>query len=767
MDGSPNTGHRKALRRLRQVMAGSASAQERLNEIVKIVAVEMAAEVCSIYVQRAGEILELFATQGLNRDAVHVTRLQLGEGLVGTVALTAEPLNLSDAQAHPDFSYRPETGEEVFASLLGVPIIRGGRVRGVLVIQNSDQRNYSDEEEEALQIIAVVIAEIIASGYFANADASARLGRGRSFPSSRHVGISVNWGLAEGEAVLHTPNVSIRQMFADDSAVEHERLRKAMTEMHAALDELLASSRLRGAGEHHEVLNSYRRFARDRGWLRRIREGIDSGLTADAAAQQVREDTVARMRSISDPYLRERLSDLEDVAIRLMQHLGDGVGHQDLPDDIILVARNLGPAELLDYDTSRIRALVTEEGSATSHVSIIARALGIPVVAKIDGLMKSVDPRDPIIVDGDNGQIFVRPTESVRTILTDTLKARAQRRSVYASMRGLKTVTRNAVPISLNINCGMLADMQWLSETGADSVGLFRTEIPFMVRSTFPDLAQQTRIYSEVLARAEGRPVHFRTLDIGGDKQLPYLQDGKDENPALGWRSIRVGLDRPGMLRQQLRAMLHAASGQDLYVMFPMIAEVAEFKTAVNVLHIERDRLDRRNESGIAPPSNIRVGAMLEVPGLIWQLDALLPHLDFLSIGSNDLFQFLFAIDRGNPRVAQRYDVLSPALLSALRDILQKCDEASVPVSLCGEMAGDPLEAMALLGIGMRSLSLSPSAFGAVKAMTLTVDTVELSAYMHPLLQAPDHSLRRKLRAFALDHGVVLETRRFVDAVLD
>ncbi len=758
MDGSPNTGHRTALRRLRQVMAGTGSAQDRLNEIVKIVAAEMAAEVCSIYVQRAGDILELFATQGLNQEAVHVTRLQLGEGLVGMVALTAEPLNLPDAQAHPDFSFRPETGEEVFASLLGVPVIRGGRVRGVLVIQNSDKRTYTEEEEEALQIIAVVIAEIIASGNLVNADESARLGGGRSFRSSRHAGLAINSGLAVGQAVLHTPNVSIRQMFADDAEAEHERLRGSMATMHAAIDALLSTSRLRAAGEHHDVLDTYRRFAADRGWLRRIREGIDSGLTADAAVQQVREDTVARMRSVSDPYLRERLSDLEDVAIRLMQHLGGGVRHQDLPDDIVLVARNLGPAELLDYDTTKVRALITEEGAATSHVSIIARALGIPVVAKIDGLMKNVDPGDPIIVDGDNGQIFVRPSESVQAILTDTLKAREQRRSLYASMRGLKSVTRNGVPISLNINCGMLADMQWLRETGADSVGLFRTEIPFMVRSTFPDLAQQTRIYSDVLSQADGKPVQFRTLDIGGDKQLPYLQDDKDENPALGWRSIRVGLDRPGMLRQQLRAMLRAASGRDLYVMFPMIAEVAEFRTALNVLHMERDRIDRLDSDGVEPPKNIRVGAMLEVPGLIWQLDALLPHLDFLSIGSNDLFQFLFAIDRGNPRVSRRYDVLSPALLSAVRDILLKCDAAGVPVSLCGEMAGDPLEAMALLGIGMRSLSLSPSAFGAVKAMTLTVDTDELGAYMNTLLHAPDHSLRRKLKSFALDHGIVLES---------
>lgn len=758
MDGSPKTGHREALRRLRDVMAGTGSAQDRLDQIVRIVAAEMAAEVCSIYVERAGDVLELFATEGLNSEAVHVTRLQIGEGLVGTIALTAEPLNLPDAQGHPNFSYRPETGEEAFASLLGVPVIRGGRVRGVLVIQNREKRTYSDEEAEALEIIAVVIAELIASGELVNPDEKIPYGGGRTFRSNRLGGLKINDGLAVGKAVLHTPNVTIRQMFADDAQFEHDRLRDAMTAMHAAIDELLSSSRLRAAGEHREVLASYRRFAEDRGWLRRIREGIDSGLTADAAVQQVREDTVARMRSVSDPYLRERLSDLEDIAIRLMLHLGGGVGTDNLPDDIILIARNPGPAELLDYDTSRVRALVTEEGTATSHVAIVARALGIPVVSKVDGLMKSVDPGDPVIVDGDNGQIFIRPSEEVQAMMADTLTAREQRRSLYASMRGLKTVTRDGVPISLSINCGMLADMRWLRETGADGVGLFRTEIPFMVRSTFPQPAQQTEIYRRVLDQSDDKPVYFRTLDIGGDKQLPYLQDNEDQNPALGWRSIRVGLDRPGMLRQQLRAMLRASAGRDLYVMFPMIAEVAEFDTAKNVLMMERERIDRLNAEGIEPPTNIKVGAMLEVPGLIWQLDALLPRVDFLSVGSNDLFQFLFAIDRGNPRVSGRYDVLSPALLSALRHILDKCDAVGVPVSLCGEMAGDPLEAMALLGLGIRSLSLSPALFGSVKAMTLTVDTRELGAYMNTLLASPDHSLRRKLRAYALDHSVVLES---------
>ena len=755
MDGPRITGHREALRRLRLVMAGSGTAEERLAEIVRIIAAKMAAEVCSVYVLRVGDILELFATEGLNPEAVHVTRLQVGEGLVGTVALTAAPLNLPDAQQHPDFSYRPETGEEAFSSLLGVPIVRGGRVRGVLVIQHRDKRTYSEEEAEALEIIATVIAELIVSGDMIDEDDRYLPGDGHAYRSGRMAGLCVNEGFAMGEAVLHAPNISIRQIFADDIDAEHERLRDAMSAMHTALDELLSASDLREAGEHRDVLDTYRRFAEDRGWLRRIREGIDSGLTADAAVQQVREDTVARMRSVGDPYIRERLSDLEDIATRLMLHLGGGSATQDLPEDIILVARNPGPAELLDYDTSRLRGLVTEEGTATSHVSIIARALGIPVVGKVEGVMRNVDPGDRIIVDGDNAQVFVRPSDDIEAHMTETLRAREQRQSLYASMRGLKTVTRDHVDVSLNINCGMLADMQWLDETGADGVGLYRTEIPFMVRSAFPDLAQQTKIYRDVLERSGGKPVHFRTLDVGGDKQLPYMDANDDPNPALGWRSIRVGLDRPGMLRQQLRAMLHAAAGRDLYVMFPMIAEVAEFMTALRVLEMERARLERQN---VEAPTSVQVGAMLEVPGLVWQLDTLLPHLDFLSIGSNDLFQFMFATDRGNPRVSDRYDILSPGMFAVIRDIVARCKAAAVPVSLCGEMAGRPIEAMALLGLGIRSLSLSPSLFGAVKAMTLTVDVGELSAYLETLVRAPDHSLRRKLSAYALDHGVVLES---------
>jgi len=756
MSAASSTGPRRALRRLREVMAGSGSAQHRLDEIVRIIAAEMTAEVCSVYVLRSGDFLELFATEGLNPEAVHVTRLAVGEGLVGTIAATAEPLHLPDAQSHEKFSYRPETGEEIYSSLLGVPVIRGGRVRGVLVIQNRAQRNYTDDEEEALELISVVIAEMIASS-----DISPGGGRfavsGQSMLSVRLSGVAINGGLASGRAVLHQQNVSIRQMFSDDPASEHELLRGAMDSMRSAIDDLVKTSRLSGSGEHRDVLDSYRNFAEDRGWMRRIREAIDSGLTAAAAVQKVREDTTARMGAVTDPYLRERLHDLEDLAVRLLQHLGSHseAASQNLPEDIVILARNMGPAELLDYDTRRLRALVLEEGSATSHVAIVARALGLPVLTRVEQLMKTVDPLDPVIVDADNGQLFVRPRPEVRAVVEETLRAREQRRSAYAAMRDVPTITRDGVPISLRINCGLVSDMQWLDETGADGVGLFRTEIPFMVRTSFPDVDTQARIYGGILEKACGKPVVFRTLDIGGDKALSYFQHDADQNPALGWRAIRIGLDRPGLLRRQMRAMLRAAAGSELHLMFPMVAAVSEFDSARRLLDLETERMTARGET---VPTKVRAGVMLEVPGLIWQLPALLPRVDFISVGSNDLFQFVFAADRANQRVSGRFDVLSPGFLAVLRDIVRRCDDAGVPVSLCGEMAGRPVEALALIGLGFRTLSMSPAMLGPVKAMALSMDAGRVGAFLDGFLAGGEETVRRRLIAYARDHGISLES---------
>jgi phosphotransferase system enzyme I (PtsP) len=629
-------------------------------------------------------------------------------------------------------------------------------VRGVLVIQNRAARQYTEEEVETLEVIAVVLAELIGGGDLISA-VERIPAQGNQVLAVRLTGLTINSGLAIGEAVLHQPRLTIPQMFADNPEAEHTRLNNAVTAMQSSLEVLLAPKELANDGEHREVLETYRRFAEDRGWLRRIREAVDSGLTAEAAVQKERDDTRARMEHISDPYLRERMYDLEDLANRLLQHLfgeKSAAGRPDLPKNVVLFARNMGPAELLDYEPQRLRALVLEEGSATAHVAIVAKALNLPVIGKVKNALSQIEPLDPVIVDADNAQVFVRPSEDIQQMAVENLQLRERRRAAYAAMRDLPAVSRDGTVVSLNVNAGLLMDLPALEDSGAEGIGLYRTEITFMLRSEFPGVEAQTELYRTVLDQAGGKPVMFRTLDIGGDKQLPYFREHLDQNPAMGWRSIRVALDRPMMLRQQLRALVRAAAGRELNVMFPMVAEVSEFEAAKRILELE---VERESERGGPPPRSLRVGAMLEVPALMWQLDALLTGVDFLSVGSNDLFQFLYATDRANPRVADRYDVLAPGLLSLLRDLVQRCDRAEVPVSLCGEMAGRPLEAMVLVGLGFRNISMPPATVGSIKAMIRSLNVRVLGDYLARLYDAPDHSLRQKLRAFAADHGIVIE----------
>ena len=749
----PGITSRRLLARLRDVMAGSGTAQHRLDKIVTLIGAEMGADVCSCYVMRAGDILELFATVGLNQSAVHKTRLRVGEGLVGDIAAHARPVALANAPSHPNFAYRPETGEEAFLSLMGVPILRGGRVRGVLVIQHKDKRVYFEEEVETLQTIAMVVAELTAGGELVSAQEISSVADAALLPT-RLDGVSLNRGLAMGLAVLHRPQLTIRQMVAEDPEHEIERFRQALEVMHTAIDDLLRVSSVEG-GEHHDILETYRMFAEDRGWLSRIREAIKNGLTAEAAVQRVQNDTRARMSQLHDPYIREKLLDLDDLTNRLLQHLAgkELQAAASLPDDVILVARSMGPAELLDYDRRCLRALVLEEGSASSHVAIVARALDIPVVGQCIDVLTRIEPLDQLIVDGDNAQVLVRPAEDVQDAFHNSMTMRAQRKRLYAEIIDQPAVSQDGVAMSINLNCGLLIDLQHLSDTGADGVGLYRTEIPFMIRPAYPDVEAQTELYSRVLELSGDRPIVFRTLDVGGDKSLPYFAHQEQENPALGWRAIRIGLDRPAMLRKQLRALLRASAGRDLRVMFPMIAECAEFEAARAILDLEIERLAR---SGAPQPRRVLVGAMLEVPSLIWHLPALLPRLDFISVGSNDLMQYMFAADRGNPRINNRYDPLSPPMLNMFRHLVGLCDAAGVPLSVCGEMAGRPLDAMALIGIGFRSLSMSPPAVGPVKSMLRSLNVSGLSDYIETLYPVRDHSLREKLRAFALDHGVMI-----------
>ncbi|AXK82055.1 phosphoenolpyruvate--protein phosphotransferase [Pseudolabrys taiwanensis] len=749
-------GPRVLLRRLREVMAEPVSAQDRLDKVVVLIAANMVAEVCSVYVLRVDGTLELYATEGLKREAVHQTVLRTHEGLVGLVASEANPINLSDAQAHPAFSYRPETGEEIYHSFLGVPILRAGNTLGVLVVQNRARRTYTEEEEEALQTTAMVLAEMIASGELSS------LARPGAEPAARHAmqvsGTSLADGIALGHVVLHEPRVVITNVIADDVQRELKRLDAAIATLRADLDRLVEHRDLADGGEHRDVLETYRMFSYDQGWLHRIREAVGTGLTAEAGVERVQSDTRARMLRASDPYLRERLHDLDDLANRLMRVLmgQDHAPRRDqMPENAIVVARSMGPAALLDYDRKRLRGLVLEEGGPTSHVSIVARALGIPTVGEIENATGLVEAGDAIIVDGSTGDVHMRPPSDIEAAYGERVKLRARRQAQYRALRDRPCVTKDGCAVALMINAGLTIDLPHIEETGAAGVGLFRTELQFMVADALPRTNEQYSLYRAVLDAAGKKPVTFRTLDIGGDKVLPYMRNIDEENPALGWRAIRLGLDRPGLLRSQVRALLRAAGGRELRLMFPMVAVVEEFDKAKELVELELTHLRRH---GHMLPERVHVGTMLEVPSLLFQLDELLERVDFLSVGSNDLMQFLYAADRGNTRVSDRFDPLSTPVLRALKDVIDKAKKHNKPVALCGELASQPIGALALAILGFRQMSLSPSAVGPVKAMLLELDCRKGEKEILPLLEQPigSVSIRHKLESFAAAEGLQL-----------
>lgn len=749
---APLLDTRQLLAHLRDAMAAESSAQAKLDSMVQLIARTSGADVCSLYLQRAGEVLELFATIGLKASAVHQTRLRVGEGLVGTVAATRQPLATDNAPAQPQFAYRPETGEEPFLSFCAVPLVRAGKVRGVLAIQHRAALQYSAETIEALQTVAMVLAELVASGEFIDQQ-EASTDAGVAFLPARLSGVQLNPGLAVGRAVLRKPEVLPENLVSDNPSHEVRRLQTALSAMHASLDILFAPS---GNATRDEVLSAYRLIAADRGWIARLNEAIRTGLSAEGAVLRVLEQIKVQLNAQNDDYLRERITDFEDLSRRLLQHLlrpADAFRSAPMPQDAVLVARSLGPAELLDVPSENLRAIILEEGAATSHVVIVARALGLPVIGQCSQALGRIESGDELLIDGDNAIVLVRPSEDVRAAFLKACEQQREQTRLNEAVRALPSVTADGTPISLQLNCGLLLDVGQVGPTRADGIGLYRTEIPFLARDSFPDVLAQTEIYKKVLAVAAGKPVTFRTLDIGGDKFLPYLKHPQEDNPALGWRAIRIGLDRPAWLRAQLRAMLRAAAGQNLKVMFPMVADVAEFAAARHLLELE---LQRAKERGQPLPARLEVGAMLEVPALLFQLPTLLRAVDFLSIGSNDLLQFFFAADRGNRAITDRYDPLSPAVITALGQVARACKDAGKPLTLCGELAGHPLEAMVLLGLGFRSLSLSAGAIDAVKLMLRSLHLGSFSAYLESLRESAAHSLRPQILAYARDHGVVL-----------
>lgn len=737
MPESSESESRKLLGRLRDTLAEEGAGQQRLDRITSIIAGSMGADVCSIYLFRDSETLELCATEGLNKEAVHQTRMRIGEGLVGRVALTKTPVNTPDAPSARGFRFMPETGEEIFSSFFGLPIQRLGETLGVLVVQSKDARTYTDDEVYALEVVAMVLAEMTELGAFQ--DEGAAMGA-RHTQQALFRGGSAQEGAAEGHVYLHEPRVVVTNPIADDPHEEVKRLEHAIATLRGTVDEMLGALGKHSDKEQVKVIEAYRMFANSRSWVRRMKENIALGLSAEAAVEKEQSATRARMEMVPDAYLRERLHDLDDLSNRLLRLL-TGQGHDtgaEIPESPILVAKNIGPGELLDYG-KKLRGIVLEEGSVGSHAAIVARAWAIPLVINAKRILTEALNGDHILVDGDQGVVHLRPEDSVAAAFRDKIAMQMQAQERYASIREKPASTLSGETIALHMNAGLMADLPSLVSSGAEGVGLFRTELQFLTRARVPRRSELAQIYGSVMDAAQGKQVVFRTLDIGSDKVLPYMKPTEEPNPAMGWRAIRVGLDKRGVMRMQLQALIRAANGRPLSVMFPFVAQFDEFRDARQHL---LDELEREDKLGHTLPSDVKIGAMLETPSLAFAPTQFFEMADFISIGGNDLKQFFFAADRENERVRKRYDTLNVSFLTFLEQITQRCNETKTPMSFCGEDAGRPIEAMCFAAIGMRALSMRPASIGPVKSLLRRTNLTEAKAVIDAARKSGDQSVR-------------------------
>jgi len=714
---------RKLLKRLRDALAIEAEGQERLDRITSLIADAMGTEVCSIYLLRDENTLELCATEGLNPQSVHRTRLSLGKGLVGRIGANARPINAIDAPAERGFHYLPEIGEDVYTSFLGVPIQRLGETRGVLVVQSKDARAFSEDEVYGLEVVAMVIAEMAELGVFVGEGAA--LSAPHTHPALFR-GLSAQEGAAEGVVLLHDPQIVVENPVSDDVDAEQQRLLDALDTLRGNIDHLLEADIGVTTEESRQVLEAYRMFANSRGWASRMQADVRSGLAAEVAVEKEQSATRARMARVPDPYLRERLHDLDDLSNRLLRILtGQGPRPQsDIPDNAILVAKNIGPGELLDYGR-KLKGIVLENGSVGSHAAIVARAMAIPLVIHADKITREAQNGDLILVDGDQGLAHLRPEDTIAAAFRDKIAMHEEAQEKYRAIRDKPAITRDGVCLDLYMNAGLMADLPSLESSGATGVGLFRTELQFLIRSTVPRRGELAKLYARIIQSAKGKRIVFRTLDIGSDKVLPYMKREDEPNPAMGWRAIRLALEKGGVMRMQVQALLRAANGRPLSIMFPLVAQLEEFTQARDAVLRE---VEREAALGRAVPETLEIGAMLETPSLAFAPDHFFELADFISIGGNDLKQFFFAADRENERVRRRYDSLNVSFLTFIEQIANRCDRLGTPLSFCGEDAGRPVEALCFAAMGLRSFSMRPASIGPVKDMFRKIDLSEARA---------------------------------------
>lgn len=745
-----------SLREIVQEVNTARDLQSALDVIVSRVRAAMNTQVCSVYLLDP-EVNShvLMASEGLRKESVGHVSLQLDEGLVGLVARNAEPVNLEDAQAHPNYHYLSETGEERFSSFLGVPIIHHRKVLGVLVVQHREKRSFTTGEEAFLITLSAQLAGVIAA-----ADASGAIQgigpSGRRRADTRFSGISGAAGVAIGHAVVVFPQADLKLIPArlvEDIDAQLGAFQAALTAVRRDIRQLSNSVSQQLRPEERELFDVYVRMLDDDALGGEVMDRIHKGNWAQGALAEVALDHINAFEQMKDPYLRERATDIRDLCSRVLSHLqqSEAAVPRIYPEHTILVGEDLAPSMLMEVPRERLAGIISVKGSGNSHVAILARTMGVPtVMGAVDLPYRKLDGR-LLIVDGYSGVIYTNPTDQLMTRFREMIKEEEQ------LIRGLEvlidkpSITTDHHRVRLWVNTGLMSDVVRSLDHGAEGIGLFRTEVPFLLSEQFPSEDEQAAIYREQLQAFAPKKVTMRTLDIGGDKSLPYFPI-EEANPFLGWRGIRVTLDHPEIFITQVRAMLRASEGlNNLQIMLPMVSNLEEVQRARQV--IKRALLELREEGRdvIMPP----VGVMIELPAAVYLTRALCQMVDFVSVGSNDLTQYLLAVDRNNPRVADLYSSFHPAVLGALQHVVQAAHAEGKQVSICGEMAGDPGAAMLLMAMGFDILSMSASSLLKIKAVIRAISLETAKSVLADVMQLHDaQSIRRCLDMALYNAGI-------------
>jgi phosphotransferase system enzyme I (PtsP) len=744
----------EVLRSIVQDVNAAESLNDALDLIVRRVRIAMGTEVCSVYMRGpVGNQFVLSATEGLNVDQVGLASLESGEGLVGLVAERGEPLNLDDAESHPSFQLVPGLGEEQFHSFLGVPIIHRRDVLGVLVVQQRDARRFDDSEEAFLVTMSAQLAAVIAHAKVTGAiQIEQQTGTAKAAKIS---GIAGAPGIAIGTAVVISPEAdlyAVPRRKVKGRRAEVRAFKEALTRVRADIQLVADNLSDQLNAEDHALFDVYLGILDDSTIGAEVVGLIKQGNWAQGALSEVMIQHIRHFERMEHSYLKERAVDVKDLGTRVLAYLqADDKQVRTFPDQTILVGEELTASSLGEIPRDKLVGIISVRGSGNSHVAILARAMGVPtVMGAVDLPYTRLQDRE-LIIDGYYGAVHVNPTADVKKRYEAVLAEDRETSKDLESLRGEPSETLDGHRLPLWVNTGLMADVARSLEQGAEGVGLFRTEIHFLMADRFPSEEEQRKIYRNQLEVFAPRPVTMRTLDIGGDKALPYFPIEED-NPFLGWRGIRVTLDHPEIFLAQIRAMLKANEGLgNLRIMLPMVSNLAEIDEALDLIHRSHREILQEGHSGDLPP----IGVMVEVPAAVYQARAMAKRVDFLSVGSNDLTQYLLAVDRNNARVADLYHSFHPAVLQALQAVAQAGHAEGKPVGICGELAGDPLAAVLLLAMGYDVLSMNATSLPKVKKVLRNLRMSDAKEILKEVMEMDDVTeTRARLEKVLSDRGL-------------